>query len=232
MKNYRKIWENHYGEIPVDNLGRSYEIHHIDGNRENNNISNLKAVSLQEHYDIHKSQGDWAACKLIAERLNLSLEKILEINKKMSGEGNPMWNKRGEESPHWGKKRPDQSNSMKQWWKNNSKYDRGDQWRNNISKSKLKMVTCKNQNGDILYVTKDEYDSNPDLVGITANMKINKSSRSVICIEENEIFKSVTEASNYYEISRSLIYKSIRLNVKVGDNKLGLSGKLSFSYMH
>jgi len=31
--NYRKVWIDNYGEIPRDVLGRSYEIHHLDGNR-------------------------------------------------------------------------------------------------------------------------------------------------------------------------------------------------------
>jgi hypothetical protein len=30
--NYRKIYENHNGIIPKDSDGRTYEIHHIDGN--------------------------------------------------------------------------------------------------------------------------------------------------------------------------------------------------------
>ena len=51
--NYRKIYEDHYGQIPLDEEGRSYDIHHIDGNHNNNDISNLKAVTIQEHYDIH-----------------------------------------------------------------------------------------------------------------------------------------------------------------------------------
>jgi len=62
--NYRKIYENEYGPIP-----RGYEIHHIDGNHNNNDISNLKAVTIQEHYDIHYAQKDWHACMLIAYRL-------------------------------------------------------------------------------------------------------------------------------------------------------------------
>ena len=55
---YRKIYESHNGPIPKEDNGRSYEIHHIDGNHFNNDPSNLKAVSIQEHYDIHYSQGD------------------------------------------------------------------------------------------------------------------------------------------------------------------------------
>lgn len=69
---YRKIYEQHYGPIPKDENGRTYEIHHIDGDSSNNDPHNLKAVSIQEHYDIHLAQGDWAACMLISDRMNLS----------------------------------------------------------------------------------------------------------------------------------------------------------------
>jgi hypothetical protein len=74
-QNYRKIWESHYGPIPKDNEGRSYEIHHVDGDRDNNDISNLVCVTLQEHYDIHFSQGDWSACLLMADRMKTSPEE-------------------------------------------------------------------------------------------------------------------------------------------------------------
>jgi len=73
---YRKIYENHFGPIPKENNGRSYHIHHKDGNRSNNNPDNLKAVSIQEHYDIHYLQGDWAACLALTRLLNKSPEEI------------------------------------------------------------------------------------------------------------------------------------------------------------
>jgi hypothetical protein len=66
---YRKIWVEAYGEIPLDENGQSYEIHHIDGNRKNNSINNLMCVSLQEHFDIHYKQGDFGAASLIADRM-------------------------------------------------------------------------------------------------------------------------------------------------------------------
>lgn len=68
MADYRKIWENANGAIPKDELGRSYEIHHIDGNRENNDLNNLMCVSIEEHYQIHYEQKDYTACNLIADR--------------------------------------------------------------------------------------------------------------------------------------------------------------------
>jgi len=77
---HRKIWEQHCGQIPVDCNGRTYDIHHIDGNPHNNDISNLKAVSIQEHYDIHLAQGDWSAALLIAERLSKSLNELATLS--------------------------------------------------------------------------------------------------------------------------------------------------------
>ena len=77
---YRKIYENHFGPIPKEENGRSYEIHHIDGNHSNNDPNNLVAVSLQEHYDIHRKQNDWAACILIAtQRLLVPAEELKEL---------------------------------------------------------------------------------------------------------------------------------------------------------
>ena len=81
-KNYRKIYEQCVGPIPRDIEGRSFEIHHIDGDRNNNNISNLKCISLQDHYDIHFQQQDWGACSLLARKLNLSHETLSEIARK------------------------------------------------------------------------------------------------------------------------------------------------------
>jgi hypothetical protein len=73
---YRKIYEDCYGPIPVDEIGRPYDIHHIDGNHRNNDIGNLIAVSVTEHYDIHYRQCDWAACLLISLRLKMLPQDI------------------------------------------------------------------------------------------------------------------------------------------------------------
>lgn len=47
---HRVIWEEAYGEIP-----KGYQIHHIDGNAENNNLSNLEIVKKGEHQKHHGS---------------------------------------------------------------------------------------------------------------------------------------------------------------------------------
>lgn len=79
MHIYRDIYEENYGPIPCDEDGRTYEIHHKDGNRENNDIDNLLCVSIQEHFEIHKRQGDWAACLAISMRMAKDPEEISKI---------------------------------------------------------------------------------------------------------------------------------------------------------
>jgi len=77
--NYRKIYESHFGPIPKDETGKKYDIHHKDGNKKNNDPANLLCVSVQEHYDIHYSQGDYGACYLLARRMKLSKEELSAI---------------------------------------------------------------------------------------------------------------------------------------------------------
>lgn len=102
MTTYRKIYESYYGKIPRDKNDRTYEIHHIDGNHKNNNILNLKCVSIQEHYDTHYSQGDWGACFRISQRMNLDptlkselaskqqLKKVADGTHRLLGKNNPV----------------------------------------------------------------------------------------------------------------------------------------------
>lgn len=45
---HRYVWEYYNGKIPDD-----CEIHHIDGNKDNNDISNLQCVTVGEHREIH-----------------------------------------------------------------------------------------------------------------------------------------------------------------------------------
>ena len=93
---YRKLWENNRGPIPKDELGRSYEIHHIDGNRKNNDLSNLMCVSIEDHYRIHLDQKDYEAACMIAERLHFSKEKLddlYKLSKTVYKKGHIPWNK-------------------------------------------------------------------------------------------------------------------------------------------
>lgn len=83
MTIYRKIYEEKFGPIPVDEDGRSYHIHHIDGNHQNNDITNLMCVSLQEHYDIHYSQGDYGACWFLSKVMKFTPKQLSELSKKV-----------------------------------------------------------------------------------------------------------------------------------------------------
>ena len=84
MNSYRKIWESHNGPIPKDTEGRSYEIHHIDGNHNNDAIENLRLVTIQEHYDIHFEQGDYGACLAIIMRMNVPVELSKKLQSNLS----------------------------------------------------------------------------------------------------------------------------------------------------
>lgn len=76
MSKHRDIWIAHFGSIPKDENGRSYEIHHINGNHSDNRIENLKCLSVEEHFNIHFAQGDLGACALIAKRLGMTGDEI------------------------------------------------------------------------------------------------------------------------------------------------------------
>ena len=101
--NYRELYEGVYGEIPKDESGRSFEIHHKDGDHSNDSIENLVALSIQDHYNIHFEQGDFNACNLISRRIDgLSEEEVAEI-RRLSSEwmkvNNPSTRAKGD--THW-----------------------------------------------------------------------------------------------------------------------------------
>ena len=102
---YRKVYIQHYGPIPKEENGRSYEIHHIDGDHSNDDPKNLIAVTLQEHYNLHLSQNDYGACNLLAKKLKMSPAEISEIAKLAVQQqiinGNHNWSKQGSENANY-----------------------------------------------------------------------------------------------------------------------------------
>ena len=69
-KHYRQIWIDHHGDIPKDKDGNTYHIHHLDGDRTNNDISNLIAVTQEDHYKIHFFQRDFGAAALLSDGID------------------------------------------------------------------------------------------------------------------------------------------------------------------
>ena len=83
---YRKIYEQYHGPIPKDENNRTYDIHHIDGDSENNDPSNLVALSLKDHYNLHYSQGDYMAAWLLGGKLKVPTEELSDLAKKSGTE--------------------------------------------------------------------------------------------------------------------------------------------------
>jgi hypothetical protein len=55
---HRRVWRKHHGPVPV-----GFFIHHIDGDKQNNDIGNLELVTALEHKRIHSGcvlrDGEW-----------------------------------------------------------------------------------------------------------------------------------------------------------------------------
>lgn len=66
---HRYVWEFYNGEIP-----KGCEIHHIDRDKDNNDISNLVLLSKKEHMIIH---GRNMTAELLEERREIIKEKAL-----------------------------------------------------------------------------------------------------------------------------------------------------------
>lgn len=70
---HRLVWEKHNGEIP-----EGYQIHHIDGNKLNNDISNLQLISPDKHTRLHmagENNPNYGKKLSLEHRLNLSKVK-------------------------------------------------------------------------------------------------------------------------------------------------------------
>lgn len=85
--NYRKIWEKHNNK----KIPEGYEIHHIDGNRNNNDPNNLMCVSIEEHIEIHKKQEEWGAVHAILIRIIDKVDKK-DISEAASKAQKQRWN--------------------------------------------------------------------------------------------------------------------------------------------
>ena len=69
---HRLIWEKHNGKIP-----NRYQIHHIDGNKLNNNISNLQLITPEEHtrHHMRENNPNKGITRSLENKLNMSIHK-------------------------------------------------------------------------------------------------------------------------------------------------------------
>jgi hypothetical protein len=70
-KKYVKVWQDYHGE----KLPKNMEIHHIDGDKNNNQPENLLAVTIEEHLKIHTMQNDYGAIQAILMRIDRTDEQ-------------------------------------------------------------------------------------------------------------------------------------------------------------
>lgn len=86
---HRWVWINHHGAIPKD-----MDIHHKDGNKDNNEIENLEMLNRSEHLKKHWDEGSFDLNKR-REQLNkvrpLEWLKSEEGKKAISQKGKEIW---------------------------------------------------------------------------------------------------------------------------------------------
>lgn len=81
------IYEKHYGTIP-----KGMQVHHIDHNKDNNDISNLKLLTRKEHNALHKSEMTEEQKKKLRDNLNKNARpKAIEWHKSEEGK---KWHKK------------------------------------------------------------------------------------------------------------------------------------------
>jgi hypothetical protein len=192
---YRDIYKKYYGEIPIDENGITFDIHHIDGNKKNNDISNLIAVSVKEHYEIHKSQGNWLACLIMSSRLDLTLEEKLKINKNMAeclkGRKLSIEHRKKLSLITKGKKKSPEF-IQKITGKGNGMYGK-----------KHKKQTLE------IFKIINKGEKNPFY------NKPHPKRKKVMFLENNQIFDSITIAANYFKVTRKTIRDWNNKNYKI-----------------
>lgn len=206
---YRKLWVNINGNIPKDECGRSYEIHHIDGNRKNNDITNLLCVSIEEHYDIHRRQydetgsmKDLAASRFLKGKLKKRVDEISgytvsdetknKISKKLTGVKHPKERVENMKGKLKGYKWSEESIEarrvgMKEYYKNADKSELKERWEK-ISKS--------NKNKKLKDETKEKLSKINSKLSDEDVLEIKK------CIEDKVNYKIISEK---YKISQAQI---------------------------
>ena len=72
---HRRVFEKFHGR----KIQPGFHIHHKDGDHTNNHPLNLIEVTPADHFRIHKEQGDWSACILLADAASIEAVELAEI---------------------------------------------------------------------------------------------------------------------------------------------------------
>lgn len=116
------------------------------------------------------------------------------------------------------------SEFMKKLWKENPDYyRRDDEFRRKARENNIGIVTAKNNNGEFVKVTQEEYDKRDDLVGTTSGVEQPKLKKPVRCITDDIIFDSQKEAADYYGFSRGNLCTVLKTKKGLGKKKFGES---------
>ena len=77
---HRYVWKTYNGEIP-----EGFHIHHKDGDRSNNDISNLELLSASEHSKLHAKDNAWVKSEACKKLLSEIREKTKAWHKSEEG---------------------------------------------------------------------------------------------------------------------------------------------------
>ena len=119
--------------------------------------------------------------------------------------------KPGKEHPNFGKKRPEHSQFLKDNPdKNGFKYKRTKEHIEHLQEIAKGKVICKDLNGSTFRVTKEEYDSREDLVGVSNGITKPNARKCIKCLEDNKEFLGVVECGKYYKVPPGQISEQLR----------------------
>lgn len=84
---HRYVWKYYHGEIP-----KGYQIHHIDENKDNNDISNLQLIDRRKHAEYHSNM----QAKLYHDRMaeNLKINAIPKAKEWHGSKDGIEWHKK------------------------------------------------------------------------------------------------------------------------------------------
>ena len=75
---HRRAWKRHYGRFPRC----GYHLHHVDGDSNNNSVSNLVELTPQQHFEVHYHQQDWYACIKLSSAAKVTPELLADIQRR------------------------------------------------------------------------------------------------------------------------------------------------------